>query len=116
MRYANTGELRIVAKSKKAVLIKECKEKGIAVPKDAKISDLELLLSSRIPGPGFVVRAIKQPSRFHEDHPIRNLNLQEIVWLPNCQAAIDIIETKIVAVLMRCVESKVPNEVRKIAL
>ena len=116
MYIGTASELRIVAKSKKAILMKECKDKGIAVPKDATISVLEELLSSRIPGPGFIVRAIKQPFRFEKGHPVRNLKIHETVWIPNCHASEKIIATQIVAVLKRCVESKVPNDVRKIAL
>ena len=64
MYIGTASELRIVAKSKKAKLMKECKDKGIAVPTDATISDLEEILSSINPSPGCLVRDNKQPLIF----------------------------------------------------
>ena len=102
----------VMAKSPKARLIKECKDKGLNIPAKATIEDLKSLLATIRSGKGYHVRLIKPTSRFSKEHPVHSLNMDEEYFLPPSEWADEIVATKIVRIVNRCLQSKCPKGVR----
>jgi len=86
--------------SERAKLVKQLNDKGISVPKGAKVADLRHRAEHWLSQNGWLVRLVKPSSR----KPLSPLSLipsTDTVWLPDSRMAKEIIETKMVFVLGR---------------
>jgi len=81
----------------KASLLKKCRDIGIPIPSKPTTAELEHRLEHWIPGKGWVVRLAKRST----DKKIEALEFGIVYWMPNSNAAHDIIATRKVFVLTR---------------
>mgnify|MGYP003122885146 FL=1 len=86
--------------SEKAKLVKSLKQKGIPIPKDAKIVDLRHRDNNWLSGAGWLLRLAKPPSR-KPLSPAILLPDKNTYWLPDSRMAHDIVKTKLVFVMGR---------------
>ena len=82
----------------KAQLVSKLKKQGIAVPKSAKVEDMQHRLDHWHGGGGFMVRLLKNPANSKwNDHPVKLLKDKSILyWIPKSDMATEILESKIV--------------------
>ena len=99
-----------MAKSKKAKLIKECRDLGYTFSAKATIAELQSIIDNNS-SEGFVVRLLKPSTRF-SDHPVTHLEMGETYWLPNNTVTKKIIDSHIVLILKTCYLSECPNNVQ----
>ena len=106
-----------MAKSSKASLIKRCKDRGIDFPEKSTVAELEHILSSREPGMGYLLRALRPTSR--GTGITHNFDAyDETGWVPSSRYAREICNTKphIIQVIGRMFEAEVPNSIRVIEI
>ena len=97
-----------MAKSRKASLIKQCRELGIDLPTKVTVTDLEHLLTSRSAGKGYIVRLLK-PSNLDI---LSDFEPETSYWLPSSDWAKTVIETRRVLIMKRCAQAECPKEIR----
>lgn len=97
--------------SEKATLVKSLRNKGIPIPKGAKVSDLKHLDEHWLSPNGWLVRLALPASR-KPNNPVNLLPDKNTYWLPDSHMAHSIVESKLVFVLGRCEEP--PNNVTTI--
>tara|TARA_R100000152_G_C6688930_1_gene121018 strand:+ start:412 stop:774 length:363 start_codon:yes stop_codon:yes gene_type:complete len=86
----------------KAQLASRLKKLGIPTPKSAKLADMEHRLKYWLPGEGFHVRLLRNPTERFANHPLSLLNKKdELYWLPNSEMAKKIVGSRFVLVLQR---------------
>lgn len=87
--------------SEKAKLVKQLNKKGIAIPKDAKLTDLRHRAEHWLSGAGWLVRLAKPSSR-KPNNPVSLLeSMKTTYWLPDSHMAKRIVESKLVFVMGR---------------
>ena len=89
--------------SERAKLTKALNEKGIPIPKGAKVADLRFRLEHWLSQNGWLVRLAKPASR-KPDHPVSLLTSADTHWIPDSRMAHEIVESKLVFVLGRTSE------------
>lgn len=101
----------------KATLIKKLKQKGITIPKNATVAELEHRLKYWHDGNGYMFRLALPASRAGEGHPVQLLESGTIYWIPNSEFAHIIANTKLVYLMGRtmnppkeCVVLDVPKD------
>ena len=99
--------------SEKATLVKSLRNKGIPIPKGAKVSDLKHLDEHWLSPKGWLVR-LARPSSRKPNHQVTLLPDKNTYWLPDSHMAHAIVESKLVFVLGRCEEP--PNNVTSISV
>ena len=97
-----------MAKSRKASLIKQCRELGIDLPTKPSVADLEHLITSRSAGKGYIVRLLK-PSNLDI---LNDFEKDTSYWLPSSKWAEDVIMTKRILIMTRCAQAEVPKGIR----
>jgi hypothetical protein len=80
----------------KAKLVAELKDKGIAVPEDATVADLQHRLKHYKPGMGYMVRVHRNAGPKYKDHPLSLLDAprKALYWLPSSEMAERILATR----------------------
>ncbi len=80
----------------KAKLVAELKEKGIAVPEDATVADLQHRLKHYKPGMGYMVRIHRNAGGKFKYHPLSLLTAprKALYWLPASEMAERILATR----------------------
>ena len=101
----------------KTTLIKKLKQKGIPIPKNATVAELEHRLKYWIDGNGYMFRLALPSSRVGKGHPVQLLESGSIYWIPNSDFAHKIANTKLVYLMGRslvppkeCVVLDVPKD------
>lgn len=101
----------------KATLIKKLKQKGISIPKNATVAELEHRLKYWHDGNGYMFRLALPTSRVGEGHPVQLLESGTVYWIPNSDFAHIIANTKLVYLMGRtmnppkeCVVLDVPKD------
>ena len=86
----------------KAQLASQLKKRGIPTPQSAKVTDMEHRLKHWLPGEGFHVRLLRNPTARFVDHPLSLLDTKDkLYWLPNSEMAKKIVGSRFVLVLQR---------------
>ena len=93
--------------SEKATLVKSLKNKGIPIPKGAKVSDLKHLDEHWLSPKGWLVRLAKPSSR-KPNHQVTLLPEKNTYWLPDSDMARSIVESKLVFFMGRT--NKIPSD------
>ena len=86
--------------SQKAKLVSALKKKGIPIPENATIKDLEHRLEHWKSPIGWLLRLAKPSSR-KPHHPVSLITTKETCWIPDSLMAKLIVESKLVFVLGR---------------
>ena len=103
--------------AKLTTLKKQLKEKGIPIPKNATVAELEHRLKYWVDGNGYMFRLALPASRVGEGHPVQLLEQGQLYWIPNSEFAHIIANTKLVYLMGRtlnppkeCVVLDVPKD------
>ena len=92
----------------KASLVKELNNRGIPIPKGAKVADLQHRVDHWLTGQGWLLRLAKPASRA-PSNPVTLIDTRDTIWLPDSRMARMVVESKLVFVMGRCAEP--PNDV-----